>query len=438
MSTMQDLHVPHLMTALTGLPSQLENHLLQNQVAIETWLRQQWRKNTAPFYCSVDIRNAGFKMSTVDTNLFPGGFNNLSKDFLPLCIQAVQTTLEHMSPDCLRLILIPENHTRNLFYLENIATLQTILIKAGFDVRIGSLREDLSAPENIQLPSGSTVCLEPLLRENNRVKLADFSACVVLLNNDLASGIPTMLHDLEQPIIPALELGWHARLKSNHFFHYQQVCNEFAELIGIDPWLLNPLFKPCENINFLKRESEELLVSLIDAMLAEIQEKYDFYGIEAQPFVVVKSDSGTYGMGVMTVCSGNEIRQLNRKERTRMSASKGQQDIDKFLIQEGIHTFETIGENNAVAEPVVYMLGQYVVGGFYRVHTRKGNNENLNAPGMYFEPLAFAQPCNNPAPEKEFAHPENRFYCYGVIARLALVAAAREIAEVKSKLTKNS
>ena len=33
---------------------------------------------------SVDLRNAGFKLAPVDTNLFPGGFNNLNQDFLPL------------------------------------------------------------------------------------------------------------------------------------------------------------------------------------------------------------------------------------------------------------------------------------------------------------------------------------------------------------------
>jgi glutamate--cysteine ligase len=27
---------------------------------------------------SVDLRNAGFKLAPVDTNLFPGGFNNLN------------------------------------------------------------------------------------------------------------------------------------------------------------------------------------------------------------------------------------------------------------------------------------------------------------------------------------------------------------------------
>ena len=71
----------------------------------------------------------------------------------------------------------------------------------------------------------------------------------------------------------------------------------------------------------------------------------------------------------------------------------------------------------------------HVVGGFYRVHTDRGPNENLNAPGMHFEPLAFAEVCNTPDSNKDPDAGINRFYAYGVIARLALLAAAREIAE---------
>jgi glutamate--cysteine ligase len=76
------------------------------------------------------------------------------------------------------------------------------------------------------------------------------------------------------------------------------------------------------------------------------------------------------------------------------------------------------------------MMGHYVVGGFYRVHKNKGIDENLNAPGMHFEPLAFERACNHP--DKTLAPSEcpNRFYAYGVIARLANLAAAIEIDEV--------
>ena len=129
----------------------------------------------------------------------------------------------------------------------------------------------------------------------------------------------------------------------------------------------------------------------------------------------------------MTVRSVDELRNMNRKQRTSMSKSKGGQKVQRIIIQEGVYSFETWGEDSAVAEPVVYLLGKQVVGGFYRVHKDRGIDENLNSPGMHFEPLAFARACHKPGKECSPHEQQNRFYAYGVIARLSMLAAAREI-----------
>lgn len=64
--------VPHLITALTGPINELEQRVLDSMPAIERWFRLEWMEHTPPFYSSVDIRNAGFKLAPVDTNLYPG------------------------------------------------------------------------------------------------------------------------------------------------------------------------------------------------------------------------------------------------------------------------------------------------------------------------------------------------------------------------------
>lgn len=430
--SVEHLHaVPHLTTALTGPLHHIESHLLVHQAHIERWFRSQWLQTPAPFYASVDLRNAGFKVAPVDTNLFPAGFNNLNPAFMPLCIQAAQSAIEDLCPDAARILLIPESHTRNLFYLESLATLQDIISKAGYEIRIGSLISELEKNHIINLPSGRNIRMDPVERTENRVHLDEFDPCLVLLNNDLSSGIPDILQNLEQMLIPPLNLGWSNRLKSEHFSQYQNVAEEFAKIVDIDPWLINPLFRNCGEINYMKREGENCLAKNVNRLLDDIHAKYEQYNIDKEPYVIVKADAGTYGMGVMTVHSAEEILELNRKQRTKMSASKGGSAVSRVIMQEGVYTFETWGKDQAVAEPVVYMLDHFVVGGFYRVHTERGINENLNAPGMHFEPLAFAEPCNAPdsnmAPD---ANP-NRFYTYGVIARLALLAAAREYAQHK-------
>jgi len=73
-------------------------------------------------------------------------------------------------------------------------------------------------------------------------------------------------------------------------------------------------------------------------------------------------------------------------------------------------------------------MDRYVVGGFYRVHADKGIDENLNAPGASFVPLAFEQSAHLPQPGKApGASVPNRFYMYGVVGRLAMLAASYEL-----------
>ncbi len=421
--------VPRLTTALTGPLQDLENHILKATAEIEHWLRGQWQEHAAPFYASVDLRNAGFKLSPVDTNLFPGGFNNLNPDFHTLCVQAAMSAIEKACPDARGIVLIPENHTRNQFYLQNVEKLATILRHAGVEVRIGSLLPEITAATELELPNGTTLRLEPLQRAGNRLKVGDFDPCVVLMNNDLSGGVPDILRNLEQTVLPPVHAGWATRRKSQHFAAYDDVTRDFAALIGIDPWLINPYFEKCGRINFRERTGEECLEGYVSEILDDIRRKYAEYGVTEEPFVIVKADAGTYGMGIMTVKDPSEVKGLNRKQRNKMAVVKEGLEVHDVIVQEGVYTFETVGD--AIAEPVVYMIDHFVVGGFYRVHTERGKDQNLNAPGMQFVPLAFAEPCSSPNPGDPGC-PPNRFYSYGVIARLALVAAALELERMEA------
>lgn len=183
----------------------------------------------------------------------------------------------------------------------------------------------------------------------------------------------------------------------------------------------------------MQQEGLECLIAHAETLFAEIKKKYAEYSITHQPFLIVKADAGTYGMAVMTVRSVDELKSLNRKQRTRMSMIKGGQPVRRVIIQEGIYTFETFGSEKAVAEPVVYLWGDSVVGGFYRVHKERGIDENLNAPGMRFEPLPFSQTCNDPNAKLDPDASQNRFYIYGIVAQLSMLAAAREMKDQMKK-----
>lgn len=422
--------VPNLTTALAGPLLALEQRFLDQTTAIERWFRCAWQDHTPPFYASVDLRNAGFKLAPVDTNLFPGGFNNLNPAFYPLCIQAIQTAIEKYCPDARNLLLIPENHTRNQFYLKNVATLAGILRQAGLNVRLGSVSPEITALTTLELDDGQTLQLEPLLLRDTpngrRWGVDGFDPCMVLLNNDLSAGVPEILQaPTGQTLIPPVHAGWHVRRKSQHFAAYDRVATDFAGLVGIDAWRINPYFATCEDINFHERVGEDCLAARVDELLNRIRAKYREHDIDRDPYVVVKADAGTYGMGVMTVRDASEVIGLNRKQRNKMSVIKEGMEVSSVIIQEGVPTLETIDE--AVAEPVVYMMDRFVVGGFYRVHEARGVDENLNAPGMHFVPLAFETGCNLPDYGANPDSAPNRFYAYGVIGRLALMAASYEL-----------
>lgn len=417
---------PHLTTASVAPLHLLEQQLLNKEKEIEDWFKAQWQLSPAPVYGSVDLRNAGFKLAPIDMNLFPAGFNNLSPEFLPLSIEAARSAITQQQPEAKQILLIPENHTRNMYYWDNIKTLLHILTTAGFTVRLGSL---LTEPSTVTLTTGEPIQLAPITRQLNKIGINEFIPDIILLNNDLSAGIPDILQNLQQPLVPPAELGWSQRLKSGHFQYYADVSRTFAELINIDPWFIAPMFMHCGEIDFMHRDGEDCLTHHTAQLLEDIQKKYDEYKITSKPFVIIKADAGTYGMAVMTVRNAEEIRTLNRKQRTHMSKSKSGQPVHQVIVQEGVYTFETWSVTDAVAEPVVYLWGQRVVGGFYRVHKDRGIDENLNTPGMHFEPLAFAKTCHQPDKQGPPENCQNRFYAYGVIARLSMLAAAREIAE---------
>ena len=419
--------VPHLITALTGPINELEQRILDTTPAIERWFRLEWMEHTPPFYCSVDIRNAGFKLAPVDTNLFPGGWNNLTPEMLPLAVQAAMAAIEKICPEARNLLVVPEHEARNSFYWSNVLQLKRIFHQAGLNVRFGSLSAEIKAPTTLDLPTGESITIEPLTRTDRRLGLKDFDPCTILLNNDLSVGIPGILEDLhEQHLLPPLHAGWTVRRKSTHFKAYEEVSKRFGKLLGIDPWLINPMFAQCGEVNFAAGTGMECLTSNVDALLSKIKRKYKEYGINEKPFVVVKADNGSHGMGIMTVRDVKDLGALTQQTKDRMRTTKGGQALSEVIIQEGVLTNERV--NDAVAEPVVYLMDRYVVGGFYRIHAERGVDENLNAPGASYVPLAFADSGRLPQPgQKPGSSSPNRFYMYGVIARLAMLAASYEL-----------
>jgi len=408
---------------MTGPTLELEQLIMKATPAIEHWFADQWKTLAAPFYASVDIRNSGVKIAPVDVNLFPGGFNNLGPESHTLCLQAIVSRVEKLCGGTRSVLLVPENHTRNTAYVENVVALQAILRRAGVELRVGSCDPNFTAATEIRSANGM-LQLEPVRRNGNRVGVDGFDPCLVLLNNDLSDGVPDILRDIEQPVLPPLYAGWTTRRKSNHFAIYQDLAAQVATVIAMDPWLINAYFMRCGAINFNEQTGIECIEFHVAEILKKIRAKYREYGIAKDPFVIVKADAGTYGMAVMTVKDPSEVHVLNRRQRKKMEMAKGHAEVHEVMVQEGVHTAELV--DGSSAEPVIYMFDNLVAGGFYRVTAGRGDDENLNVPGSRFVTFASGQ-AGNLAGGHGVRPAGDGVHVYGVIARIALVATSIEL-----------
>lgn len=426
--------VPHLVTALTGPINELEQRILDSTPAIERWFRLEWMEHTPPFYSAVDVRNAGFKLAPTNTDLFPSSWHNLTAEMLPLAVQAAMAAIEKICPEARNILLVPGNHNDNSFHLANLAQLKRIFHSAGLDVRIGSISPEITTPTEFPIANSEPLVIEPVSAFKGRIGLKNFDPCMVLLNNDLSGGVPGILEELPtQYILPPLHAGWGTRRKSLHLQCYEDCTKRFGKLLGIDPWLINPIHAKVGEVNFREKHDTDLLASHVDALLSKVRRKYKEYGINEKPFVAIKSDVGAQGMGAVIVRDAKEIDQLpQRRAKDRLMGDRRSPDfVDKrsqardLIVQEGVLTNERM--NDLVAEPVVYMMDRYVVGGFYRVHAERRADESLNGPRSHYIPLAFARNHLPQTSNRPGGSAPNRFYMYGVVARLAMVAASYEL-----------
>lgn len=400
-------------------------HLLKDRLPrVEDWMARQWGSKVPLPYFSCDIRHASFKIGVVDTNLFPGGFNNLCNTFTRETQKAFTTYFDTYFPRAQSIALLAETHTRNKFYLLNVVKLKNLIAASGRKCHVTMVLPNYPN-EKITLSLSESEELEiiqPQLDSECRLKLGTEYPDLILSNNDFSAGLPKPFDQTTTPIVPHSNLGWHKRLKSRHFEILETLTTRFAEDFGLDPWILTPL---TQQVPAISENNLDELAKAVDIMISRLRQKYDSYALMEQPHVFIKNDSGTYGLGVTSVFSGEDVLNLNRKKRFKLFAAKeGVQNMN-FIIQEGIPTHDAYSE--FPIEPVIYGVGKTAVGGFFRIHETKTAYESLNSPGMSFSCLCLHkldEPHEAPficCDSKEDVILGSRF-----LARLASLAAACE------------
>ncbi len=404
------------------------------QADIYSWLRSQETIKDLPLYSSVDIRDACFKIAVVDTNLFPAGFNNLCEHGIEDSAKFIRSAILERVPQCQKVLLVVEEHTRNTWYLENIRILEEIIKNAGFQARIATFfniqPEFCESANYIELETATQksvriYCFKKIL---NKISHDEDKYDLIILNNDLTSGIPDVLKHSHTPIYPSIQAGWHSRSKSHHFELANKLLLDFANILDLDPWYFSCFFRTAEKIDVNDVHDRQKLMDLTSDLFKDIRQKYAEHKLEQKPFVFLKGDSGTYGMAVVPIEDPNDILELNRRARNNLSTGKSAQVIEKYLIQEGVPTVYSF--DNKASEVCVYQITNNMVGGFYRVNSAKSDRQNLNSPGMEFKRMCPHLPkygcCES--------HSEiNIFDIYRILARIAVIAAHQEILHLESQ-----
>lgn len=354
-------------------------HLIHQKIInkleeVEHWFFEKTKDQYIPFYSSFDIRDSNFKIACVDANIFPAGFNNICEEDQAHTSKLIKNYLEKNHNSVKNIILLAEEHTRNLYYWDNIFVIKSLIEKAGWPTTVCVPGKQIKAPQKITTAGG---------REISVYLLNEQKDSLIISNNDFSEKYNLAP---QSEYNPPLKMGWLSRRKHHFFQEYNLLAEEFAHLLQIDPWHLTietKLFSPFDmsskdNLHQLKKET----IHIID----HLKKKQQNLQIPDEPYLFLKNNSGTYGLGIMSIHDPESLNQWSYKARKKMKASKGETKINEIIIQEGIPT-SLHSLNHQSAEPVIYMLGSEVAGGFLRSHKTKNEKANLNSPGAVFRKM---------------------------------------------------
>ena len=307
------------------------------------------------------------------------------------------------------------------FYWENIFTLNKIATESGRNVKIAFAKK-LDQPLILESAVGHKITVESA--EFGSPLFDQFKPDLIVNNNDFSEAHEEWAQKINYPMNPPRELGWYQRKKSMYFNFYNQMADEFSNVAGIDPFYMRVETDVFSHFDINEEKSRNELADKVDAFIEKLSVEYQRRKIDQKPFVFVKNNAGTYGLAVIRVGSGQEVREWTYKSRKKMKAAKGGRDVEEVIIQEGIPSIVHADADTASAEPVIYMIGCELAGGFLRTHAEKSSTESLNSPGAIYKKLCVSDLIDR----AEGCPLEN---VYGWTAKLGLLAIGLESQEMK-------
>ena len=361
----------------TDFRGQAHRRIIRRLDEVQAWFRRKIQGRPVPFYAGFDIRDSSEKIAPVDANLFPAGFNNICDTDREKSARLMGDWLKsRLNGTGKTVLLLAEEHTNNLYYWDNIYIIKSLIEEGGFKVKICVPGAVLKEERRLETASGRRIAVSPLKGEKGDL---------IVSNNDFSANC-ALPPDI--PCEPAPSLGWNKRRKDRFFRFYNQAAGEFASLIGADPWrwtIETQRFAPFDPAS---KDSLKELKEAVRVFLQGLKERRPASS-ENPPFVFLKNSSGTYGLGVTAVSRPEEVENWNHKTRKIMKAAKGGGGFKELIIQEGVPT-SVADREGLTAEPVIYMSGAELAGGFLRSHRKKNERSNLNSPGAVYKRLCIS------------------------------------------------
>ena len=201
------------------MKNRVHEKLLSQCDELIEWYNKKLEKAYVPFYASFDIRDAGFKIGNVDGNIFPAGFNNIcqvDKDNAP---DLITEFLNKEFPQVKSILLLTEDHLKNIYYWENIITIKELLLEAGYQVDVGMLSEDLESEIELESFSGKKIIVQKIKSEAGQLMTKNGASDLVITNNDFSNAYENISFD-KTLMTPRRELGWYQRKKHSYFENY--------------------------------------------------------------------------------------------------------------------------------------------------------------------------------------------------------------------------
>ncbi|RAP29897.1 glutamate--cysteine ligase [Candidatus Marinamargulisbacteria bacterium SCGC AG-343-D04] len=389
-----------------------------------------------PLYSSVDVRTNGIKSAVVDTNLFPAGFNNLCQFSTTHIPNIFKDIILNRVPSCKHILVLAENHTRNVWYWENMFVLKDFLETSGFDVKVAIMKEGLGfSGDSMRIETALSNSVDVYSLESVLSQCSEDYFDFILLNNDLTKGVPEVLKQVNVPIYPSYAAGWHSRIKTHHFQEVNILMKGLSDFIDFDPFYTSTDFVEINNVDINSDLDRRRLVDSADFLFDRLEKAYKKRQIDQKPLLFLKANRGTYGMGVVPIECSDDILEFNRRSRNKLSKGKESQEIREFILQEGVPS--SLKVNDQVAELCLYFAEKQYLGGFYRLNSQKSDRENLNSRGMSFQKMCVKDDLRCPFSKDDNACGEEliqHFLYYKFLGLVSIYAAHQEIKVLEKTL----